>query len=298
MVRSKSAYSLGSVSVDNGPIDAEPLAAFFCSYPEIINPCNAFIKFWHSEVLLLYKVNGRYGLDLFDRGGMVKSRKTAVFFHTKDPNVRLRWHHVRAIRMDPGRGFWFRYRQCFRHVDLSRVPATMIRDVLAVEIQTKLHPEGFNFRGHCCYNFAHDLMTLFGSLNEDPKDDFKPVHVCQTTVCPWCYSVHLDTYMRRHGYGEACDDLAAQERDAIEANRSNPYHGSAWCCIPRPNRKNVHNETKTADKNHQAHKKGAGKQPEEKQQQHHSHLGVTAQHMLARSLSKASVVSDLSHSTI
>lgn len=185
---------------------------------------------------MLYKKNGTYSFDLFDRGGMVKSRMTATFFHTVDPSARLKWHHVRAIKMDPARGFWLRYRLCFRHVDLSEVPAETLRDSIVEAIQSRLHPEGFDFRGHCCWNFASDLMEILGSLRDgDPlTTDFVRVPLWQSNVFGLCCGVTLAAYLRRYGFDDAVDDLVRQERAAVDS-RSGLFSccNSAACCVSR-----------------------------------------------------------------
>ena len=221
--------SLRDVPLDVTPLGGyEPVAAFFCGYPLLLTPSNLILKFWHAEVLLLYRDGaGRYGLDLFDRGGLVDSRMTAVFFRTVEPK-RIRWHHVRCLRMDPARGFWMRYRCCFRHVNLHGVDPNILRTTLHAAIQHRLHPEGFSYFEHrCCYNFASDLMDVIASV---PKSStFRRVPFWQTNICASCCSRNFGAYLIDNGFDDARVDLATQEFHAKSV--CYPYGICDLCCL-------------------------------------------------------------------
>mmetsp|Transcript_12785 Transcript_12785/g.51299 ORF Transcript_12785/g.51299 Transcript_12785/m.51299 type:complete len:403 (+) Transcript_12785:31-1239(+) len=232
--RASSKHSLRTVPIDRSPIAAEPVAAFFTVWPQILVPCNLSIKFWHSEVLLVYRHTGgddgsSYGVDLFDRGGLVESRITATFFRSADPDHELAYHNVRAIRMRPERGFWLGARWCVRHVDLTRVRADAVRDAIADAIQHRLHPEGFDYHGHCCYNFAEDLMAVLADL--DDRESYVSVPLWRTNVCACCAAPTLSTYMRRAGYDAARACLLDQEAAVASSTRHRSSSSwSRWCC--------------------------------------------------------------------
>mmetsp|Transcript_15576 Transcript_15576/g.20591 ORF Transcript_15576/g.20591 Transcript_15576/m.20591 type:complete len:386 (-) Transcript_15576:150-1307(-) len=246
--------SLRDVELVKGCVGARPIAAFFTSYPEIIVPCNLSSKFWHSEIILLYREeDGSFGLDLFDRGGMVDSRLTATFLRTKDTKQRLKWHHVRAFKMDPKRGFYLKWRVCFRHIDLRQVPASLLQETLERTIISKLHPEGFDFFGHCCYNFAEDLLQELDQLkfevqnaNLEAKKStyarYEHVTIYESNICA-CFGLSFGRYLQYNGYEKARVNLAQQEFQA----QSSPFSFYSTCCLASRSEENLANEDATLD---------------------------------------------------
>ncbi|KAJ8598871.1 hypothetical protein CTAYLR_010461 [Chrysophaeum taylorii] len=213
--RAPTERSLRTCLYDVGLAGAELLAAIFCSLPLIL-------KFRHSTEA---RTTSTTALTCSTAAASASPDwRRPTFMHTTDPNQRLRWRNVRAIKMSPDRGFWLRYRRCSHHIDLRATSAEKIRDAIGEVVQTKLHPEGFDYAGHCCFNFAEDLMAIIADV---VGNDHVRVPVSNTNPFGLCCSTALETYLQSHGFDAALCCLALQEKKETEANL---YGVCGSCC--------------------------------------------------------------------
>ena len=209
-------------------IEAVPLAAFYSAHqiPDMGFCC-------HGETLVLYRdsaTSDTYSLDMYDRLLEIKeSRKTAAFFSTRDPNMKLA-SYTRAIKMSPKRGFSLKFRRPLAHVDLRNIPASQVHETISYTIQNTLHRQPYRMtccdsNNRCCYNFGHDLMVQVGAIPGVSAGGFFAVDgkfeavngpklcICSCLVsnCLNCCSTSLHSYLLQNGYEDAVKSLDAQE---------------------------------------------------------------------------------------
>ena len=204
-------------------VTATPVAAFY-----VTQCCGC-----HGAMVLLYKEDNVFGLDHFDRMGKIGvGRKTATFFSTAKADVRMP-SYLRAFKMSAKKKYnlhdgcdaSFGYPcQCVQgHIDLADVEAQQLQGTIASTIQKKLHRQGYDCGEAICWKFAHDLMVEIGKLPSTKAggyfatdEKFQPVSElklrCTFCNCICGHSQPLGAYLSAHGYGDARQSLAEQER--------------------------------------------------------------------------------------